>query len=260
MVEKPMSKPDAAPTPNDRAMTLDRGLQVLKLLAASEQDLSVAEIARAAGLHRQAVYRLLGTLVDHALAVQSSPGRYRLGFGTLNLTGSLVPRLQDVIRPHMRALAEACHATAFFFVREGDEAVVVLLTPPQTTDVHLTFSQGARYPLNRGAGGVAILATREPGPLETDDVREARRTGVAVTAGQLHRGAVGVAAPLLSQSWMRVDSSIGVATVSDGADLEQMKQAVLAAADTINREFSIYSPSGQNPYALIPEPSSGKAA
>lgn len=255
-----MTKPDTAPTANDRAMTLDRGLQVLKLLAASEQDLSVAEIARAAGLHRQAVYRLLGTLVDHALAVQSNPGRYRLGFGTLNLTGSLVPRLQDVIRPHMRALAEACRATAFFFVREGDEAVVVLLTPPQTTDVHLTFSQGARYPLNRGAGGVAILATREPGPFETDDVRDARRTGVAVTSGQLHRGAVGVAASLHAQPWMRLESSIGIATVSDGADIEQMKEAVLAAADAVNREFASYSRSEQNPYGLTPEPSSGKAA
>lgn len=240
-----IGKPETPSTANDRAMTLDRGLQVLKLLAASEQDLSVAEIARAVGLHRQAVYRLLGTLVDHALAVQSTPGRYRLGFGTLNLTGSLVPRLQDLMRPHMRALAETCRATAFFFVREGDEAVVVLLTPPTNTDVHLTFSQGARYPLNRGAGGVAILAGLPPGHLETEDVAEARRTGVAVTSGQLHRGAVGMAAPLHSQSWMRVDSSIGVATVLEGADVEMLKRVVLEAAETINREFGAYATSGK---------------
>jgi DNA-binding IclR family transcriptional regulator len=228
----------SAPTANDRAMTLDRGLQVLKLLAASEQELSVAEIARGAGLHRQAVYRLLGTLMDHALAVQSSPGRYRLGFGTLNLIGPLASRVQDIMRPHLRALADACRSTAFLFVAEGDEAVVVLVVPPSTTDVHLAFTQGARYPLNRGAGSVAILAGRDPGPLETEDVSEARRTGVAVTAGHLNRGAVGVAVPLRSQSWMMVDSSIGVATLMDGADLDLMKQAVIAAADTVNREFN----------------------
>lgn len=222
-------------TINDRALTLDRGLQILKLLASSDQDLSVAAVARAAGLHRQAVYRLLGTLEEHSLVVRSSTGRYRIGLGTLGLAGPSVTRLQEAVRPSLRQLAKNCRSTAFLAAREGNEVVALLVVEPLTTDFHIAYRMGARLPITKGAGGQAILSGLEPGEFETEEIAAARAAGVAVTRAHITLGAIGVAAPIRLRSAEASDASVGVVTLMDVADLDRMKEAVVTAARKIDR-------------------------
>jgi DNA-binding IclR family transcriptional regulator len=224
-----------ADTVNDRALTLDRGLRVLGFLAASERDVSVAEIANELSLHRQAIYRLLGTLEDHGLAMKSAPGRYRLGFATVNLVGAWLPRLEAAVRPLLMALAEQCSATAVFAGSEGADAVALIVAEPTHTGFHIAYRPGARHPLTRGAVGVAILAGRSPEAGESPDVTAARPLGVAITRGQVTPGAIGVAAPVhLWSHSTAADASVGVIAMADGADQERLSHHVLTTARQVD--------------------------
>src|SRR5262245_28832352 len=107
------------------AMTLDRGLRVLELLASEDRDFTVVEIATALGMHRQAVYRLLSTLTQHNLAARAGSGRYCLGLGVLRLSRLAQPQLRRAVLPHLRRLAEDLGATAQCVVAEGTEAVTL---------------------------------------------------------------------------------------------------------------------------------------
>ena len=75
----------AAPS-GETSQTLDRGLTVLKLLAKSQDGLTVADIAEQLGTARPIVYRLLRTLEGHNL-VGREDSRYVLGFGIAELAG-----------------------------------------------------------------------------------------------------------------------------------------------------------------------------
>jgi DNA-binding IclR family transcriptional regulator len=217
-------------TSNDRAMTLDRGIRVLKLLAASEEGLSVAAIASELGLHRQVVYRLLGTLEEHGLAQKASTGRYRLGFGTVALAGAWMPRLDESLRPLLRELAEACSATAFLMAEEAEDAVALLVVEPVNTQFHLSFRPGSRHALTRGAGGVAILAGHPESPDDPPEVRAARVAGVAISKEQVTPGTLGVAAPVRLHPGALPTASIGVIAVLGGADVDLLAHEVRATA------------------------------
>ncbi|MGF0313341.1 IclR family transcriptional regulator [Rhodococcus sp. IEGM1428] len=224
-------------TPNDRSLTLDRGLKVVKYLAAQSDTVSVSEISGNLGLHRQAVYRLLGTLEEHGLAVKAASGGYRLGLAAVSLAGSWIPRLEGAVRPALRMLADTCAATAFFTVREGEEYVALQVVEPTTTDFHIAYRPGTRTPLHRGAGGTAILAGRPARDGESDTVRLARRDGVAVSYGQVTAGAVGVAAPIALWRPDSPEASVGVFNVEAGADVDLMKAEVGRAARSIADEL-----------------------
>ncbi|GAA1236073.1 helix-turn-helix domain-containing protein [Prauserella halophila] len=220
----------AGSTVNDKAQTLDRGLRLLQLLAASDEDLPVNAIATQLGLHRQIVYRLLGTLEDHGLALKAETGRYRLGLATVALAGAWLPRLEESLRPLLSELAESCAATAFLMVREADEAVALLVVEPTHTTFHLSFRPGSRHPLDTGAGGVAILAGSSAAENEAVEVHEARERGVAISRDQVTPGALGVAAPVRLHPGAASAASIGVVSMVENADVDTLAKEVAAAA------------------------------
>ncbi|MEZ4334987.1 MAG: helix-turn-helix domain-containing protein [Myxococcota bacterium] len=61
------------------AATVDKALDVLFHLHASEAPLALGEIARALGLAKSSCHRLLATLVQREVVEQDEAGRYRPG-------------------------------------------------------------------------------------------------------------------------------------------------------------------------------------
>ena len=230
----------APPTNNHQALTLDRGLSVLEALAESDQGMTVGEIAIALGIHRQAVYRLLGTLERRNFAAPAGPGRWRLGIGAISLNGAFVPRLQAAARPLLRDLAERGVATAFLTVAEGNETVALAVVEPSQTDFHLAYREGSRHPLNLGAAGVAILATDPPRDDDSEEILEARAKGYAVSYGKVTRGTLGVACQVkIGADALR--ASVGLIALAEGADLDHIVTCVLEAAPKISENLSTAS-------------------
>ncbi|GAA1754740.1 IclR family transcriptional regulator [Luedemannella helvata] len=204
---------------SETAQTLDRGLRLLQLVAAAPNGLTVTEAAAALGVGRAVVYRLAGTLAAHGLLRRDTSARLRLGAGVLQLGRRAQPLLADAATPPLRRLAEATGATAHLTVAEGAEAVALLVVEPSWTTFHVAYRPGSRHPLERGAAGRAILRGRTG------------LDGYVHSAGELQRGAHGLAAPVLGVEGL--EASVGVVAFVE-LDEAMAGPAVLDAAAAVS--------------------------
>jgi len=211
---------------SETAQTLDRGLRLLYLVAATPAGVSPTEAAQRLDVGRAVIYRLAGTLIEHGLVRRDSAGRLRLGAAVLQLARRAQPLLADAAMPALRRLAEEVGATAHLSVAEGAEAVAVVVVEPTWTQFHVAYRTGSRHPIDRGAAGRAILAAR------TGSVPPA---GVVVTEGELQSGAHGVAAAVPGVDGL--EASVGVVALA-ALDPEQVGPAVLAAAAAVAHALS----------------------
>lgn len=202
----------------ETSQTFDRGLRILRLLAESEQPLTLSEIAASVGLNRTIAYRLVATLEQHHLARRDDAGRVHAGLGVLQLAGGVQRVLRTAATPVLRSLSQEVGATAHLTVADGSEALAVAVVEPTWTDFHVAYRVGARHRLDRGAAGRAILLGRAPLP---------GGPGYVTSAGELQPGAYGVAAPVLAG--VGVEASVGVVALSD-LDADRVGPKVAAAA------------------------------
>lgn len=210
----------AATPPNPGAQTLDRGIQMLELLARPEHanGLTVTEVADRLGVGRTIVYRLLSTLESHGLVSRTSEGRLVIGLGVARFSTALLPRLRTAALPSLRQLAETVGATAHLTIVDGDQAVAVAVVEPSWTSFHVAYRVGSRHELSRGAAGKAILRGRRG------------EHGAVATDGELQPGAHGVAAPLFGVA--PIEGSVGVVSLSPLV-LAEVEPHVIAAARQI---------------------------
>lgn len=202
----------------ETSQTLDRGLQILDLMSAHPEGLTVTEIARHLGVGRTVVYRLVTTLDQHGFLRRSSDGRCRLGVAALLLARQIQPMLRDSAMPVLRRLADTLGATAQLTLLDGADALVVAVMEPARSDAHVALRVGARQPADRSIAGRAALLSRTSGrPMDPGQV-------VAGLDQQL--GAWSVAAPVHGVPWL--ESSVGVVSL---VELDPGKTGpVLAAA------------------------------
>ncbi|NUR83093.1 MAG: helix-turn-helix domain-containing protein, partial [Nonomuraea sp.] len=129
----------------ESAQTLERGLQMLRLLADGKGGRTPTELAAELGLSRPVVYRLLTTLMNEGFARRDTEGRVHLGFGLLVLAQAVQPLLRAAALPTLRRLAEQVGATAHLTVAEGDDGLAVAVVEPSWTDMHVAYREGSRH-------------------------------------------------------------------------------------------------------------------
>ncbi|WP_408896375.1 IclR family transcriptional regulator [Nocardioides sp. R1-1] len=178
------------------SQTLERGLAVLLELGRHPEGLTVAEAAAACGLHRSITYRLLVSLHRTGFAARDEEGRYTVGPATADLAEHSRPRLRDVAEPVLHQLALEIDATASLVEVSGDAAVTTVVAEPPTDGPRFSYRLGNRDPLDRGAGGLAALASGPPRAGEPARVAAVRAAGHVTTEAELNPGAYGIAAPL----------------------------------------------------------------
>jgi DNA-binding IclR family transcriptional regulator len=225
------TKPDIDPRASSHSLTLDRGLRVLRVLAEHSDGLSVSELAAELGTHRAGIYRLLGPLLDQRFVTRGPDGRYVLGLGLLELSSAVRPRLQEIAVRELRSLADELGATTALTLRDGDEAVVIAVVEPRSTNMHIAYPPGLRHALNVAAPGLAILSGGPPQPGERAEVETARRLGYAFSSGELLSGATGVAAPILRPG-RETDAAISAVWI-EPRDAAAMAGPVMRSARTI---------------------------
>jgi len=177
------------------SQTLARGLTALELISRSPNGLTIQEVAERLGIHRTVASRLLATLAQFRLIARHD-GRFRPAAGLAVLGATFDSHLRDLSLPVLRQLADRTRATASLLVAEGDEQVAVAVIVPAGVAYHLSFQEGSRYPIDRGAAGLALLASGPPTPGERDLVAQARRDGWVLTHGEVEPNAWGLAVPV----------------------------------------------------------------
>jgi DNA-binding IclR family transcriptional regulator len=179
----------------DGSQTLERGLAVLVELSRHHDGLTTAETAAACGLHRSITHRLLVSLERTGFARRGADGRYRVGPTARAVVGA-TPSLREVAAPILEELAHEVDATASLVEVVGSHAVTTVVAEPATDGPRFSYRLGNRDPLDRGAGGLAALASGPVRDGEPERVAVVRGQGYVTTYAELNPGAYGIAAPV----------------------------------------------------------------
>lgn len=190
------SRTDGAPNGAPGSQTLARGLSALAAIASAPTGLTVQQVADHLGVHRTIAYRLLATLSQFRYVTKGEDGRYRPAAALAVLGSSYDNNLRQLSVPRLRALADELGTTVSLLVAEGDQQVAIAVIVPTQVFYQLSFHEGSRHPLERGAAGLALLASMPPRPGERDLVRQTREQGWVITHGEIEPNTYGLAVPV----------------------------------------------------------------
>lgn len=165
------SKAPAAATDSEqryRAPALDKGLDILELLARQPQGLTRAEIVKEVGRSASEIYRMLERLVMRQYVTRSIAGdRYALSLKLFALANQHPPlnRLINQALPVMDAFAKQAEQSCHLGVYDRGN---VLITSQIDSPRGWSFSlhRGARVGLMDTASGHVLLAFSEPDNLQ----------------------------------------------------------------------------------------------
>jgi DNA-binding IclR family transcriptional regulator len=102
-----------------RAPALDKGLDILELLAGTEEGMSQAEIAKALDRTPNEIYRMLDRLTRRHYVVRTNADRYELTLKLFTLVHQhapirrLIPLAMPELRAFSRAAQQACHLAIY---------------------------------------------------------------------------------------------------------------------------------------------------
>jgi DNA-binding IclR family transcriptional regulator len=188
--------PQTPTTTAPGSQTLARGLTALQLVADAPTGLTVQQVADGVGVHRTIAYRLLVTLSQFRFIAKGEDGRYRPAAGLAVLGASFDRNVRQLCVPTLRALADDLGTTVSLLVAEADQQVAIAVIVPTQVAYQLAFHEGSRYPLDRGAAGIALLASMPARPEERDLVGRARDQGWVITHGEIEPNTYGLAVPV----------------------------------------------------------------
>lgn len=201
----------------EQSKTVDTALSLLRLVA-DQRGATTASLARALGLSRSAVGRMLATLESHGLSRRTAHG-WTAGLGLLALAAGVEPELRALARTELEALADRFGETAVLTVRDGDDAVAVDQEIGRAGVLQVNYRTGTRHPLAVAASGRVLL---DPG------------AGPAVSEGELEPGVRGVAAAVVGPDGQPLASIAIVAPAHRFPSDHEVAAAVGAAARRIS--------------------------
>ena len=147
------------------APAVERALDVIELLAASERDLALSEIVERGNIPRQSLIRILNTLCNRGIVDKGEKrGFYGLGMKLLHLGNSLQDniKLRSVARPLMQELEENTHKTVELSTLDQDQLILIEQVEG-TEGIRLYTRIGSAYPyFHAVAVGKIYLAHMDP--------------------------------------------------------------------------------------------------
>ncbi|MCP4383005.1 MAG: IclR family transcriptional regulator [Hyphomicrobiales bacterium] len=144
-----------------RAPALDKGLDIIELLAAVDGGLTQAEIAKRLGRSHNELYRMLNTLVRRGYVARLAGDRFSLTLKLFGLAQLHVPvrHLVSYATPLMRELANESHqANQLVVFDRGEVVVIAQQEAPQYWGISIRV--GAHVSLFDTGSGHVLLAFR----------------------------------------------------------------------------------------------------
>ncbi len=167
-----------------QAPALAKGLEILELLAAASDPMTMSDISTALGRSVSEIFRMLQVLEEHGYIARAEDG-YRLT-NRLFALGMSQPPIRDLAStalPVMQALARKAGQSCHLAVASGGEMVVIIaIEAPGLAGFAVRV--GYKRPLHRSNSGRILLA------FQTADMRDAmlddvRATGETVDLAEL---------------------------------------------------------------------------
>ncbi len=157
---------DRATHPAYYVQSLARGLSVIKTFGPSTPELTLSEVARAAGLTRAGARRFLLTLVDLGY-LRTNGKRFSLTAKVLDLGYSFLSSasLPAMAEPHLEKLVKQTDESSSVSVLDGTDIVYVARVPVSRI-MSVAIGVGTRFPAYATSMGQVLLAAMEPDELD----------------------------------------------------------------------------------------------
>jgi len=139
---------------------LRRTLEVLEVLANSTDGVSLTDVCRASGLDASTALRYLNALIalGYATADPGSKPKYYMGVRLIRLGGaSKIALLQQIARPYMEALRDACNEDVTLATLESG-SILCLETERSSHVLRANIPDGTRAAAHASSLGKSILA------------------------------------------------------------------------------------------------------
>ena len=248
---------------SDFVQSLERGLSVIRAFDAEHPELTLSDVARAAGLTRASARRFLHTLTE--LGYVRSTGRLfalrprvlELGYAYLSSQS-----LHEVAQPHLERLVAELRESSSVSVLDADDVVYIARVPTRRI-MTVTISVGTRFPAYATSMGRVLLAGQGDewldGYFATVELRRltartvtdvaalraellvVREQGWAFVDEELEEGLRAIAAPIHDPAG-RVTAAVNVSSpVSRGSAAlvrEEFLPHLLAAAHGIEEDLT----------------------
>lgn len=149
------------------APALEKGLDILELLAGEAKGLAQGAIAQRLGRSAPELFRMLSVLQRRGYLERHHDGCYRLSLRMFELAHRHPPlnRLLEVALPEMQQLAEAtrqsCHLVVHF---DGRIVVVAQVDSPEPMGFRVRL--GAHFPMRFDRASPRVLAAFQPAPVQ----------------------------------------------------------------------------------------------
>ncbi|SDV49495.1 IclR family transcriptional regulator [Chitinasiproducens palmae] len=151
-------------TEPDKAPPLERYIRILELLAGFPTGLSLTEVATLLALPKATAHRLLRTMQESQLVEPAGPGASQYVTGrrlrTLLYLNTGSDWVDAVVRPHLRALVDETHETAYIAKLEGTTVRSILMEAPDTPWRGFVLPGKEMHP-HAAASAKAIIAFRD---------------------------------------------------------------------------------------------------
>ncbi|AKX94586.1 IclR family transcriptional regulator [Neomoorella thermoacetica] len=245
MEAKKTSRKDHPP----QIRSVAKALMILDLLAASQREMSLAELAREMELPKSTLHGLLSTLRDYGYIEQSAfDGRYRLGIRLFEI-GNAVANNWDVRRvaaPYIQHLVEELEETVHLVILDKGE-VLYIDKRESRQSLRIVSQVGMRLPAHCTGVGKVLLAYLHPSEVKriialkglprytrntiTDprrleaELEKIRSQGYAIDNEEIMDGLRCVAAPLREHNG-KVCAAISVSGPAARMDGERLQLAI----------------------------------
>jgi len=145
------------------APALEKGLDVLELLAQEAHGLSLQETAQRLDRSPNEIYRMLNVLVRRGYLARRPDATYVLTLRLFELAHRHPPmgRLLDVAMPHMQELARLTGQSNHICVHH-DQRLVVLARAEPPEPMSASFRQGAHFPFHDDRVSARVITAFQP--------------------------------------------------------------------------------------------------
>jgi DNA-binding IclR family transcriptional regulator len=243
----------------NHAPSVDRALDVIGLLAGSENPMSLAEILAKLSIPRQSLIRILNTLCDRGVVERAGQrGFYRLGMKLLYFGDRLQDKikLRSIGRPVMMDLAEKTRKTVELSALDRDQLVLIEQVEG-SEGIRLYSRVGSAYPyFHAVAAGKIYLANMtpekrhkvlatiglppvtentitDPDVLE-EEIRRIQEKGYAFEDQELRDGVRRLVAPIYDHE-NRLAGCVGVAATIFSLEMDQKEDLAAQVIETAQR-------------------------
>lgn len=227
----------------DFVSALARGLSVIQAFTEDRPEMTLSEVAQAAGINVATARRALLTL--HALGYVGIQGkRFLLLPKVLSLGAAYLSSMnfKDLVNPYLQEVADQCRDSVSFAILDGDD-VVYLAHVPSKRSITRRASVGFRLPAFCTSLGRALMANqsldtqqrllaRAPFPPYTPRTLTQREdlapelakvlvNGYAAQQDEIEMGVVSIAIPV-SDPQGRVIAAINCSSETDRTSMEEL--------------------------------------